>query len=430
MAAAAEERTATSFGDSADGMSQTKYRVLLLGSHPTQYSSPVFRQLASDPRLEIQVAYCSLHGAKAGYDPGFEREIVWDIPLLDGYAWTELPNRASRPGLDRFWGLVNPGLWKLIRQGNFDAVVIYTGYLYATFWIALAAAKMSGTAIVFGTDSHTLDSLKARFWKKTAKRLLWPRLFRLADVAIGQSSGGLALLRSLGLPDSRIGLFPYVVDNERWKRAAAQANRAEVRAAWGIPADAPIALFSAKLQPWKRPLDLLRAFAKADVKNACLVFAGDGALRGEVEAETERLGLSGRVKLLGFVNQTELPSVYRAADVLVLPSRYEAFGVVVNEAMLCGCVPIVSNRVGAQFDLIEDGRNGFVYPTGDVERLGELLRTLLSNPARIRRMSDAGAAKVAEWSPAKYVSCFVDVIERARGRRDGIRPYRSSREPI
>jgi glycosyltransferase involved in cell wall biosynthesis len=402
-------------------MSQMKYRVLLLGSHPTQYSSPVFRRLARDTRLEIQVAYCSLHGAKAGYDPGFEREIVWDIPLLDGYIWNELPNRASRPGLERFWGLVNPAVWKLIRQGNFDAVVIYTGYLYATFWIAVAAAKMSRTAIVFGTDSHTLDSQKARFWKKTAKRIFWPRLFRLADVAIGQSSGGLALLRSLGLPNSRIGLFPYVVDNERWKRAAAQANRAEVRAAWGIPPDAPVVLFSAKLQPWKRPLDLLRAFAKANVKNAHLVFAGDGGMRGEVDAETERLGLTGRVKLLGFVNQTELPSVYRGADVLVLPSRYEAFGVVVNEAMLCGCVPIVSNRVGARFDLIEDGRTGFVYPSGDVERLGEVLRSLLSDPTRIMRMSESAAAKVEEWSPEKYASCFLDVIERARNHRDGIR---------
>ncbi len=405
-------------------MSKTRYRVLLLGSHPTQYSSPVFRQLARDPRLEIQVAYCSLHGAKAGYDPGFEREIVWDIPLLDGYAWSELPNRASRPGIERFWGLVNPGVWKTICRGNFDAVVIYTGYMYATFWIAVAAAKMSGTAIVFGTDAHSLDSRDARPWKGAVKRAFWPRLFRLADVAIGQSRGGLALLRALGLPNSRIGLFPYVVDNERWQRAAAQANRAEVRAAWGIAADAPIVLFSAKLQPWKRPLDLLQAFAKADVRNAYLVFAGDGALRGEVEAETKRLGLGGRVKLLGFVNQTALPSVYRAADVLVLPSRYEPFGVVVNEAMLCGCVPIVSNRVGAQFDLIDDGKTGFVYPTGDVERLGEVLSTLLSDPARIRSMSEAGAAKVAEWSPEKYVSCFVDVIERATGRRDAARSSR------
>ncbi len=409
-------------------MSKTRYRVLLLGSHPTQYSSPVFRLLARDPRLEIHVAYCSLQGAKPGYDPGFKREIVWDIPLLDGYSWTELPNRSSRPGLERFWGLVNPSVWKLIRRGNFDAVVIYTGYLYATFWIAVAAAKTSQTAIAFGTDSHTLDSLNARFWKKTAKHLFWPRLFRLADVAIGQSSGGLALLRSLGLPDSRIGLFPYVVDNERWQRAAEQVDRGAVRAKWGIPADAPIALFSAKLQPWKRPLDLLRAFGRADVRDSYLLFAGDGALRGEIEKETERLGLSGRVKLLGFVNQSELPSVYRAADVLVLPSRYEAFGVVVNEAMLCGCVPIVSDRVGAQFDLIEDGRTGFVYPTGDVERLGELLRSLLSDPERIKRMSEAGAGKVAEWSPEKYVSCFVDVIVRASGRRDGIGLRSSSSE--
>lgn len=395
-------------------MSERKYRVLLVATHPTQYSAPVYRLLARDPRVEVQVAYCNLQGAKPAYDAGFGREVAWDIPLLDGYAWVELENRARRPGPGRFWGLRNPGLRRKIREGKYDAVVLYTGYMYASFWIGLLAAKRSGTPVLFGTDAHELSPRVGRRWRTKAKRWLWPVLFRLADVVILPSSGGMRLLRSLGMPEGRLALTPYVVDNARWRNAAAKVEREAVRARWGIPADARVVLFSAKLQPWKRPLDLVEAFARAAVADAWLVFAGEGPLRGEVEGAIGRLGIGDRVKLLGFVNQTGLPEVYRAADVLVLPSQYEAFGVVVNEAMLCGCVPIVSNRVGAQFDLIEEGKTGFVYPVGDVEALAGLLRGLLPDRERLRRMSEAGGEKIAAWSPERNVDALVEGIGRAR----------------
>ena len=119
-------------------------RVLILATHVIQYASPLFRKLSEDPRLEIQVAYCSMQGAEPGVDPEFGVEIRWDVPLLDGYNWIHVPNKALRPGLGRFFGLWNPGLWKLIRTGGFDAVVIYTGYMYASFWCAVFAAKSAG----------------------------------------------------------------------------------------------------------------------------------------------------------------------------------------------------------------------------------------------------------------------------------------------
>ena len=72
------------------------------------------------------------------------------------------------------------------------------------------------------------------------------------------------------------------------------------------------------------------------------------------------MGVADRVRFLGFVNQSGLPAVYAASDVLVLPSSYEPFGVVVNEAMLCGCAAIASDRVGARFDLVK-GRRDWLY---------------------------------------------------------------------
>src|SRR5207248_580451 len=107
--------------------------------------------------------------------------------------------------------------------------------------------------------------------------------------------------------------------------------------------------------PWKRPDDVLSALAQLDSPNAWLVYAGDGQMRADLAALARELGVSERVKFMGFVNQSQLPETYRAADILVLPSEYEPFGLVVNEAMACGLPAIVSDQVGARFDLVRHG---------------------------------------------------------------------------
>src|SRR6201987_5277711 len=91
-------------------------------------------------------------------------------------------------------------------------------------------------------------------------------------------------------------------------------DRAAVRASWGAHPDTSVILFCAKLQPWKRPLDLLRAFAKANLDNALLVYAGEGAQRGGLEREASELRINHRVRFLGFQNQSQLPAVYTASD--------------------------------------------------------------------------------------------------------------------
>src|SRR5579885_1944905 len=105
-----------------------------------------------------------------------------------------------RVGERGFFGLCNPGLWGLIRSGRYDAVLCYLGYVRASFWIAYCAAKVSGSAFLFGTDTTTLDPLDGRMWKRRVKRILWPRLFRLATQVIVPSSGSRDLMLSLGIP--------------------------------------------------------------------------------------------------------------------------------------------------------------------------------------------------------------------------------------
>jgi hypothetical protein len=129
-----------------------KRRILILASHVIQYSSPLFRRMAQDPRLDLQIAYCTLQGAKPEIDPEFGVEVAWDTSVLEGYPWVLIPNRSPVPGLGRFFGLFNPGVWRLIRNNHFDAVIL-PGYFYFTAWIAIAAAKWNNTPILFVSGS-------------------------------------------------------------------------------------------------------------------------------------------------------------------------------------------------------------------------------------------------------------------------------------
>jgi glycosyltransferase involved in cell wall biosynthesis len=400
-------------------MTKGRYRVLLVCSHPVQYAAPHFRQMARHPKLDILVAYLSLQGAEKGLDPGFGVEVKWDVPLLDGYPWVRVPNRSLRPSVEHFCGLINPGLWKMVRRGEFDAVVAYTGYAYASSWIALLSAKVHGIPMIFGTDATAIQTRIGGRWKVAVKKYLLPKVYGLASVVIVGSTAGRKYLESLGIPEERVVVTPYSVDNDWWRAKAALVDREAVRCGWQIPGEAPVILFCAKLQPWKRPQDVLRAFAKANVGGAFLVFAGEGPLRKDLEAEAAALGVAERVHFLGFVNQSGLPSVYRASDLLVLPSKYDAFGVVVNEAMLCGCAIAVSDRVGAGYDLVRPGVNGFVFPCGNADALADILREILPARQRLHEMGEAARARMETWSYRENIEALVEAFEKAQALKRG-----------
>ena len=394
-------------------MTNGRYRVLLICSHPVQYAASHFRQMARHPKLDILVAYLSLQGAEKGLDPGFGVEVKWDVPLLDGYPWVRVPNRSLRPRIEHFWGLINPGLWKMARGGEFDAIVALAGYAYASFWIALLAARVHGIPLIFGTDATSIQPRQGG-WKIGMKKFLLPKIFGLASVVIVGSAAGKKYIESLGIPEKRVVMTPFAVDNDWWRAQAARVDREAIRRSWQVPSDAPVTLFCAKLQPWKCPQDVLRAFAKANVGGAFLVFAGDGPLRKDLEGEAHALGVAERVRFLGFVNQSGLPSVYRASDLLVLPSEYEPFGVVVNEAMLCGCAVAVSDHVGAGHDLVRHGVNGFVSPCGNVDALADILREILPARQRLHEMGEAARARIETWSYRENVEAFVEAFEKAQ----------------
>ncbi len=176
-------------------------------------------------------------------------------------------------------------------------------------------------------------------------------------------------------------------------------------------------LFVGKLVQSKRPLDLLRAAALIQARGGQVEVAFAGA--GEVEAGLERAAADARISATfhGFVNQSELPAVYAAADVIVSPS-VETWGLVVNEAMACGVPAVVSDAVGCGPDLVEEEQTGMIFPLGDIPALARAIEAVLAfDPARARR---AIAARMAVYSPNRTAQGIMEAAVAAGGFRRSI----------
>jgi glycosyltransferase involved in cell wall biosynthesis len=139
-----------------------------------------------------------------------------------------------------------------------------------------------------------------------------------------------------------------------------------------------------------------------------VLFLGHGELRDDLEAFAKANAV--QVRFAGFVNQTELPRFYGAADVFVLPSTYEPRGAVVNEAMASGLPVIVTDVCGSVGDIVLHGDNGFVFPAGDASALAAQLDELASNASLRRRMAQRSREIIASWDYARGVEGVKDAL--------------------
>lgn len=181
---------------------------------------------------------------------------------------------------------------------------------------------------------------------------------------------------------------PNSVDDERFGRQP-ELRRSDLLARWGLDDSRPVIMFCGKLYPLKRPQDIISAVQLLPNKVATL-FVGDGSLADEIRASLT----PGSGAVTGFINQSELPAYYHAADILVLPSESETWGLVINEAMAAGVFPVVSDRVGAAPDLAEGV--GEVYACGDVAELADALSRALE------RIQDPATRILMRQHAARY----------------------------
>jgi glycosyltransferase involved in cell wall biosynthesis len=374
-------------------------RLAYLVSHPIQYQAPLLRRIAAEPDLRLTVFFCSDVSVRPFQNQGFDRVIAWDVPLLEGYDHRFLP-AWGRHGPPSFWTPLTYGFARLLRGGGFDALWVHS-YARAANLGGMAAARRLGIPVLLREEASEF-SLPRGPAQRVVKRAFMKGLDRLVSAYLAIGSANRDYYRAHGVAPERIFAMPYAVDNERFRTAAERA-RGETRALrrdLGLPEGAKVAMTVARLVPQKAIGDLIAAWAEAVATIAPgdrprLVILGDGPLRAALEARAAGLDT---VRFAGFRNQSELPAYYALADLFVLPSHREPWGLVVNEAMNAGCAILASDHVGAARDLVRPGINGAVFPAGSIALLAQSLRRLLRDPEGLAAMGRASRDIIARWS--------------------------------
>lgn len=385
-------------------------RIAVVNSHPVQYSAPLYAYLNRDPGLDITALYCTDYSLRGAVDPGFGREVQWDVELLQGYRAVFLGERARSRSITGFWSLVVPELWAEIRSGRYDAVWLH-GYGYAAYVLAFLAAKSKGLAVYLRSETHM--GLGRPRWKRRLRDALLSRAYHHVDRFLAIGTANHDYYRALGVPEDRIFSVPYTVDNERFvaRSRLDPAERAGMRASLGLPSDLPVVMFVSKFMRRKHPQSVLYAAALLRDRGIDTAVLMVGA--GEMEKELHELAIALRLRAVvfpGFINQSELPRVYAAADVFVLPSADEPWGFIVNEVMCAGLPVVVSDDVGCVPDLVRDGVNGRLMKAGDPESMASALQDILADPLRCAGMGRQSLMLISRWS---YERCREGLVAAA-----------------
>ena len=364
-----------------------KYRLAILTSHPIQYQAPLFRKLAAAPEAELLVIFRKK--LQGGYfDKEFDRKIVWDVPLLNGYRSIFLNFPWS--------------VGSVLRKEKPNVLIVYGWNAFSNWQAIWFAVCRKIPFFIYGESPLNQEILKKNILWLFRKPLL-RFLFQKAAGCFYIGEENRKFYEHFGVPREKLFFTPYAVENERFVHSVVGSKKLEIRKRLNINKDDVVILFVGKLIPKKRPSDLLKAYELLVTDHELkiiphLLFVGDGLLRGGLEKYSSGHNLK-NVHFIGFKNQTELPLYYATSDIFVLPSGMgETWGLVVNEVMCLGLPIIVSDVVGCGPDLVYHGRNGYIFPVGDTEELAMVLFGLIKDQSLRKKFGEESSKIIKNYS--------------------------------
>ena len=268
---------------------------------------------------------------------------------------------------------------------------------------------------------HTLGEVKNRARiseQEPAMRIHHERLIvHRADAIVTASSHERGLLERYYDADAgRLVTVPCGVDLSHFR----PMDRAAARAELALPAEAPVLIWVGRLEKLKGVDILIDALAQLEEPDVTLLIVGGDEhaeeLKAELQAQAAAAGVGANVRFEGAVAHDRLPLYYNAADLCVVPSYYESFGLVAVEAMACG-VPVVASRVGGLISTVTDGVTGYLIPWRCPEPFAEKLEVLLHNPELRANFGRAARRSVEQFRWPNVALRIADVYDNARAAR-------------
>jgi glycosyltransferase involved in cell wall biosynthesis len=388
---AAAARVAIGRGYRSDG-TRSGPRVAVVSPEPTPYRAPLFDRIAE--QLDLTVIYAA--------------------PTVADRTWAVTPHHrsvflrgvgvpAARRVLHHAYP-VTPGIRRALREARPDVVVV-SGWSTFAAQAAVGWCRARRIPYVLLVESHDLGP--RRTWRRAVKGAAVPRVIRGAASVLAVGSAARESVVARGANPEHVRVFANTIDVGAWS-AHVDALRRE------RDDENVVVLSVGRLAPEKGFDALIRAVAQAADPRLRLVIAGDGPERQRLAALAAELEVP--LSLRGDLTQDALAAEYASADVFALLSTREPWGVVVNEAAASELPLVLSDQVGAAYDLLRDGENGFLVPAGDADQAARALRALL-DPELRRRAGAESRQLVERWGYEPSVEAFVAAVGEATASR-------------
>ena len=385
------------------GLGTAPVPVVFVLPEPTPYRNPMLDLLAARDEIDLTAIYAGGSVQRREWElESSHRSVVLEGRRIPG------AHRVLRHDYP-----VTPGVIGALRAAQ-PGVVVVSGWSTFASQAAIAWCRLRRVPYVLLVESNDRDERPG--WRRAVKGAVVPAVVRGAAhvLVVGTLARDSMLAR--GADPARIDVFADTIDVAAFgERADALApRRDELRREAGLGPDDVAVLSVARLSPEKGLDTLVRAVAAAGDSRLVLVVAGGGPERKRLQALARETGV--RLVLLPQTPWERISDVYAVADVFALLSTHEPWGVVVNEAAASGLPLVLSDRVGAAHDLLEDGRNGVLVPAGDAAAAGDALRALAADADRRRAMGAASRQLVRGWGYEPSIETLLGIVRRLDGR--------------
>jgi glycosyltransferase involved in cell wall biosynthesis len=390
-------------------------RLAIVRTHPTQYFSHLYRAIASTPGIDLKVFYILKDRGQGEFDPDFNQFVSWDTDLLAGYEYEFLaPAPLPFPPKHVFESR-STQLVQHLSAEKFD-VLFSAGYALWLDWQVISYALKNKIPLICRPELNELGTVRPALkqWAR-ASFLRWYFAQISAFLYIGKQSRKYYL--EYDGEESKAFFSPYAVQNELF---SLPPDSTKTRKHWKVELGFGncdyVLLYVGKLTPVKGVDILIDSLKHLKQKHKVgVLIVGDGPLRAQFESQIKEIGIE-HFHFAGFQNQSNLAKYYQTGDVLVVPSRIEPWGLVVNEAMASGLPIITSHTVGSAYDLIETDKTGWIFEGLNPLKLTQKIELFYNKLTKSGISQSYIQSKIKQYSTQEAAKGFKDALDYIKTR--------------
>ncbi|HKB88297.1 MAG TPA: glycosyltransferase [Patescibacteria group bacterium] len=353
-----------------------KTKVVVIHNIVSPHVTKLFQEFSK--LVDLTVLYCAMG----------EENRTWK-GNVNGFKYKILPNYSIKfRGRDLFTYFINPTILQEIKKAN-PRVVIIAGWDIFAYQVAFIYCKIKGIKVILWTGSTKYE----KSWRRALSLPLVKFIIWGSDMFLAYGSRAKEYLIENGAKSKNILNYMHTLDIQKYMNHKSHQTH-QVK-------DKKIILYYGQLIERKGIDILFKAFESLlkRYKNLELYIVGSGQFKNTLAKLTEKLNISEQVKFIENPGDNKMDRYFSMADIFVLPSREEVWGLVVNQAMASGLPVIVSNSSGSSTDLIRNKVNGYIFKSGSVSDLKLKIELLLKHRNVLKRMGEMSLQIIKEWTP-------------------------------